>query len=464
MKQMQVQIKPKRIHFIGIGGCGMSGIADVLFSKGFQVTGSDVKENKTVAYLRSKGVQVFVGHAAENIDGADVVVLSSAIPETNPEVLAAKQLNIPMMARAQMLAEIMDAQQGIAITGTHGKTTTTSLMTTILIEAGLDPTFLIGGTLHQSGTNARLGEGAHCVAEADESDASFLFLNPCISIVTNIDMDHLRSYGSSFENLKKTFIEFLHRLPNDGLAVICYDDAINRSMLAEVKRPMVTYGFDPAADVQILNYKQEKAQSHFQLKFNESATILDILLNLPGKHNALNTAAVAIVAKHLGVADVAIKTALMNFAGVGRRFQIRGDYHLNGVKALVVDDYGHHPREIAATLDAARAAWPDRRLVLVFQPHRYTRTQDLLADFADVLARADQLILLEVYAAGELPIEGATGLNLKQAIFEKGKSNIIFLERGSVLSSVLPQVLQNDDILIMQGAGDIGAMASELVP
>lgn len=462
MKPMQ--IKSNRIHFVGIGGCGMSGIADVLFSKGYQVTGSDVKENKTVVYLRNKGMQIFIGHAAENIAGADIVVLSSAIPETNPEVIAAKELKIPMMARAEMLAEVMDAQLGIAIAGTHGKTTTTSLTTTILMEAGLDPTFLIGGTLHQSGTNARLGEGAYCVAEADESDASFLFLNPSISIVTNIDMDHLWSYGCDFENLKKTFIEFLHRLPNDGLAVVCYDDEINRSILAEIKRPLMTYGFHPDADVQVCNYSQEKAQSRFQLKFKKDGKVLDVLLNLPGKHNALNTAAATIVAKHIGIADEPIKKALLGFSGVGRRFQIRGDYTLNDMTALVVDDYGHHPREIAATLEAARAAWPNRRVLLVFQPHRYTRTQTLFNDFADVLAKADQLILLDVYSAGEQPIEGATGLNLKQAIIDRGRGNIVFLPRDTRLNSVLPQVLQNDDIIIMQGAGDIGAMASELVP
>lgn len=462
MKQMQ--IKAHHIHFVGIAGCGMSGIADVLFSKGYQVTGSDVKDNQTVAYLRSKGIQVFIGHAAENIQGADVIVLSSAIPETNSEIVAAKKLKIPMMPRAEMLADVMDDQCGIAVAGTHGKTTTTSLATTILMEAGLDPTFLIGGTLHQSGTNARLGEGAYCVAEADESDASFLFLNPSISIVTNIDMDHLWSYGSDFENLKKTFLEFLHRLPNDGLAVLCYDDEINRSILSEIKRPLVTYGFHPDADVQVLNYTQEKAQSHFQLRFSKTGNTLDILLNLPGTHNALNSAAATIVAKHIGIADQPIQKALKNFSGVGRRFQIRGDYQVNNVKALVVDDYGHHPREIAATLDAARAAWPNRRLVLVFQPHRYTRTQNLFDDFVEVLAKADQLILLDVYSAGEQPIEGATGLNLKQAIIEKGKANIVFLPRDTGLASVLQQVLQNDDVLIMQGAGDIGAMASELVP
>ncbi len=460
MKQTQA----KHIHFVGIGGCGMSGIADVLFSKGYQVSGSDVKENKSVVYLREKGMKVYIGHAEENINGADIVVLSSAIPETNPEVVAAKKLKVPMLARAQMLAKVMDEQRGIAIAGTHGKTTTTSLTTTVLIEAGLDPTFLIGGTLHQSGSNARLGEGAYCVAEADESDASFLFLNPCISIVTNIDVDHLWSYGSDFENLKKTFVEFLHRLPTDGLAVICYDDPVNRSILSEIQRPVVTYGFEPEADVQIVNFVQEKALSHFQLKFKATAELLDIQLNLPGKHNALNAAAATIVAKHLGINNASIKKALMGFSGVGRRFQIRGEYKINDIKALVIDDYGHHPREIAATLDAARAAWPERRIVLVFQPHRYTRTQNLFADFAEVLARPDQLILLDIYAAGEQPIEGASGFNLKQAITEKGQGNIVFLPRDKALKTVLLDVLKNEDILIMQGAGDIGAMASELVP
>lgn len=462
MKQMQQQTK--HIHFVGIGGCGMSGIADVLFSKGYRVSGSDLKENKTVAYLREKGMKIFIGHAEENIHGADIVVLSSAIPETNPEVVAAKKLKVPMLARAEMLAKVMDEQRGIAIAGTHGKTTTTSLTTTVLMEAGLDPTFFIGGTLHQSGSNARLGEGEYCVAEADESDASFLFLNPCIAIVTNIDVDHLWSYGSDFENLKKTFIEFLHRLPSDGLAVVCYDDPVNRSILSDIQRPVVTYGFEAGADVQILNFMQQKTQSHFQLKFKNTGETIDIQLNLPGKHNALNTAATIIVAKKLGIPDAPIKKALLGFSGVGRRFQIRGDYIINDIKVLVVDDYGHHPREIAATLEAARSAWPNRRIVLVFQPHRYTRTQNLFADFADVLSKPDQLILLDVYAAGEQPIEGATGLNLKQAISAKGRDNIVFLTRDQVLKTVLLTVLKNEDILIMQGAGDIGAMASDLVP
>lgn len=461
--QAQLQDKAKHIHFVGIGGCGMSGIADVLKSKGYKITGSDMKESKVAAYLRERGIEVNIGHAAENVEGADVVVLSSAIPETNPEVVAAKKQSIPQIARAEMLAEIMDAQKGIAIAGTHGKTTTTSLTTSILREGKFDPTFLIGGTLQESGSNAALGLGEYCVAEADESDASFLFLNPKISVLTNIDVDHLWSYGSDFQNLKQTFKDFISRLPDDGLAIVCIDDEINRDILPEIKKPILTYGFSEKADVQICNYEQHQAQSKFQLKFRNKNKILDIVLNLPGEHNALNATAAAIVAEEIGVNDIAIKTALMKFEGVGRRFQIRGEYKINNGKALLIDDYGHHPREVAATLTAARAAWPEKRIVLAFQPHRYSRTKNLFEDFADALAKPDELILLDVFSAGETPIEGADGPSLQQAIKDRGQKNITFVTRDEDITEILPTVIKDGDILILQGAGDVGAMAAGLI-
>lgn len=452
------------IHFVGIGGCGMSGIADVLFSKGHTITGSDVKENKTIQYLRNKGIQVYIGHAEHHIKGANLVVRSSAIDETNPELVAARQQRIPIFARAEMLAKIMDKQKGIAISGTHGKTTTTSLVTAIFLQAKKDPTYLIGGTLHQSGVNAKFGLGEFCIAEADESDASFLFLNPEIAIITNIDADHLWFYHDDFNRLKQTFIDFLHRLPDEGLAVLCHDDETNVSILPSIQRPYVTYGFHKNADVQVLNYSQFNLQSRFQIKFTKTQKVIDIVLNLPGKHNALNATAAFIVAQHAGIQERAIKTAYTKFSGVGRRFQIRGDYQINGVSALVIDDYGHHPREIAATLDAARSAWPNRRIVLAFQPHRYTRTKDLFNEFVEVLAKPDQLILLDVYPAGEQPIKGIDGLSLSNAIHNKATNQVMFLNRQTSLQTVLPSVLKENDILILQGAGDIAAIAVALVP
>jgi UDP-N-acetylmuramate--alanine ligase len=461
--QAQPQDIVKHIHFVGIGGCGMSGIADVLLSKGYKVTGSDVKENKVIVYLRERGAEVFIGHAAENIQGAELIVLSGAILETNPEVIAAKELNIPRMVRAEMLAEIMDQQKGIAIAGTHGKTTTTSLTTSILREGKFDPTFLIGGTLKESGSNAELGTGEYCVAEADESDASFLFLNPKISVLTNIDVDHLWLHDGNFQNLKQIFKDFIARLPEDGLAIVCIDDEINRDILPDITKPVLTYGFSKEADVQICHYEQHQTQSRFQLKFTKKNKVLDIVLNLPGEHNALNAAGAAIVAEEIGVNDIAIKAALMKFEGVGRRFQIRGEYKVNGATALLIDDYGHHPKEIAATLTAARAAWPEKRIVLAFQPHRYSRTNNLFEDFAQVLAKPDALILLDVFPAGEKPIAGADGLSLQQAIKEHGQKNVTFVSQNEDLAKILPNVIKDGDVLIMQGAGDIGTMAASLI-
>ncbi len=454
----------KRIHFIGIGGAGMGGIAEVLLHQGYEITGSDVSQNAMVKRLQNLGATITLQHAAENSIGADVVVISTAISETNPELVAAKEARIPIVPRAQMLADLMRMKQhGIAVAGTHGKTTTTSLLACVLTEAGLDPTFVIGGMLKSAGANAYLGKSPFFVAEADESDASFLYLHPEISIVTNIDADHMSTYHNNFSELKNTFIQFLHRLPFNGLAVVCIDDPIVQEILPHIARPILTYGFHPDADIQITDFQPVGFQSRFTLKHANDGKDIAITLNLPGTHNALNTAAVCGVALSLGVTETAIQNALEKFSGVGRRIQVYGELEMAQGNVLLIDDYGHHPREVIATWTAIRQAWPDRRLVVAYQPHRYTRTHDLFADFVDVLSQqADQLVLLDVYSAGETPIAGADGKALFQAVRQRSKTTPLFVPEIDDLADVLNQVLKDGDILLTQGAGTIGTIAPKL--
>lgn len=452
----------RRIHFIGIGGAGMGGIAEVLLNLGFTVSGSDLHENAVTKRLQKLGATFHAGHLPQNLDGAEVVVVSSAIDQQNPEIVAAREARIPVVRRAEMLAELMRLRFGIAIAGTHGKTTTTSLTASLLAEGGLDPTFVIGGRLNSAGTNARLGTSRYLVAEADESDASFLYLKPMISVVTNIDADHLVTYQGDFNKLKHTFVEFLHHLPFYGLAVLCIDDPVVRSILPQISRHYVTYGFDADADVRITDFSQDGTQSHFTVHRPKGSPALKVKLNLPGQHNALNAAAAIMIATELGVSDQAIAHALSEFAGVGRRFQMYGEMDFGKGTATLVDDYGHHPAEMRATIRAVRQAWPERRLVLAFQPHRYTRTKDLFEDFVDVVSTTDVLLLLEVYAASEEPIAGADGRTLCRAIRQRGAVDPIFVDKGVELSTILVDVLQDGDVVLMLGAGDIGNMSANL--
>jgi len=453
----------KHVHFVGIGGVGMAGIAEVLLRQGYVVSGSDLSENTLTQWLKVMGATIYRGHQASNIKGADVIVRSSAVDWENPELEAARLNRIPVVPRAEMLGELMRFRYGIAIAGTHGKTTTTSLVTSILAEAGLDPTFVIGGRLNSVGSNARMGRGHYLVAEADESDASFLHLKPMISVVTNIDQDHMGTYENSFDRLKDTFIDFLHRLPFYGLAVLCVDDSVVREILPQISRPVLTYGITEDADFKTSEYKQQGMRSQFVVQRPKGLSSLEVTLNLPGRHNVLNALAAIAIASELKVPDRAILDALENFAGIGRRFQVYGEFALHkGGKVTLVDDYGHHPREIAATLQAARESWPDRRLVMVYQPHRYTRTRDLFADFCNVLSLPDKLLLLDVYSAGEEFIRGADGLSLANEIKKRGRVNPIFVEKHDALPSLFANELQDGDVLLMQGAGNIGALAARL--
>jgi len=453
----------KHVHFVGIGGVGMAGIAEVLLREGYTVSGSDIAENTLTQWLRVMGATIYRGHQADNIKNADVIVRSTAVAEYNPELVAARHSHIPIVARAEMLGELMRFRYGIAISGTHGKTTTTSLVTSILAEAGLDPTFVIGGRLNSVGSNARLGRGHYLVAEADESDASFLYLNPMISIVTNIDQDHMGTYDNNFDRLKETFIEFLHRLPFYGLAVLCIDDPIVREILPKLSRPISTYGIGNEADFKTLGYTQNGMRTQFVVERPKGMSPLSVTLNLPGRHNVLNALAAIAVASELKVQDRAIMDALENFAGIGRRFQIYGDFALaNGGQVTLVDDYGHHPREIAATLQAARESWPDRRLVMVYQPHRYTRTRDLFVDFCNVLSKPDMLMLLDVYSAGEEYIQGADSASLVSELKKRGQIEPIFVENHDTLPALFERELQDGDVLLMQGAGNIGGLAAKL--
>ena len=453
----------KHIHFVGIGGVGMAGIAEVLLLQGYTVSGSDLSENSLTQWLRVMGATIYRGDDAANLKNSDLLVRSSAVEGNNPELEAARSARIPVVQRAEMLGELMRFRYGIAIAGTHGKTTTTSLVTSILAEAGLDPTFVIGGRLNSVGSNARLGRGHYLVAEADESDASFLYLKPMISIVTNIDEDHMGTYKNDFNQLKATFIEFLHRLPFYGLAVLCIDDPIVREVLPQLSRSILTYGINAEADVRTESYSQSGMQTKFTVIRPKGQPPLEVTLNLPGRHNVLNALAAIAVASELKVQDQAIVYALQHFAGIDRRFQVYGEFPLvKGGQVTLVDDYGHHPREIAATLQAARESWPDRRLVMVYQPHRYTRTRDLFADFCKVLSMPDKLLLLDVYSAGEEFIQGADGRTLVKGIKKLGQVDPIFVDKHDLLPSLFESELKDGDILLMQGAGNIGALAAQL--
>lgn len=454
--------KLKNIHFIGIGGAGMSGIAEVLINLGYQVSGSDMRVSKVTERLQEKGATVYIGHAAENINNTDVIVTSTAVNNENVEVIAAREQRIPIIPRAEMLAEIMRFRFGIAIAGTHGKTTTTSLLAVLMTEAGLDPTFVIGGLLNSAGTNAKLGESHYLVAEADESDASFLHLQPMIAVVTNIDEDHMSTYGGDFEQVKEAFKSFLHQLPFYGLAVMCVDDENIREISPDIGKPILTYGIEQEADFQALELRQEGFRTHFKLKRLGNESLLDVSLNMPGQHNVLNALAAITVASELGVSDEAIVAGLNHFKGVGRRFQVNGEIQLGAGSALLVDDYGHHPREVMATIKAVRAGWPEKRLVLAFQPHRYSRTQDLFEDFVDVLNEVDVLVLLDVFAAGEKPIAGSDGPALSKAIRQRGQLIPIFVKDIEQLPVVLKDVLLPGDIVLTSGAGNIGAASANL--
>ncbi len=451
----------RRLHFIGIGGAGMCGIAEVLLNQGYAIAGSDIKEGKTTERLRSLGAEIFIGHRAENVAGADVIVVSTAIDAENPEIIAARAARLPIVRRAEMLAELMRWRHGIAIAGTHGKTTTTSLVASILGEDGLDPTFVIGGLLNSAGTNARLGDSRYFVAEADESDASFLHLQPMAAVVTNIDADHMDTYGGSFDKLKQTFVEFLHNLPFYGLAVLCGDDPVIREILPDVARPIVTYGMGEDCDVRATDIRQDGLRTHFTV-LRAGHEPLPVTLNLPGLHNVLNALAAIAIATDEKVSDAAIVRALAAFAGVGRRFQQYGDFATAHGSVRLVDDYGHHPREVEATIRAARQSFPGRRLVMMFQPHRYTRTRDCFEDFVHVLSTVDALLLLEVYSAGEKPIAGADGRTLARSVRNRGSVDPVFIERAEELPAVLQHLLQPGDVLLTQGAGTVGGIAQEL--
>lgn len=450
----------EQVHFVGIGGAGMCGIAEVLLNEGYRVTGSDVAESKAVQRLRMLGIDVQIGHRVENIQNADVVVISSAIDPSNPEILAANQQMIPVIPRAAMLAELMRFRHGIAIAGTHGKTTTTSLVSSLLAEGGLDPSFVIGGKLNSCGSNAQLGKSIYFVAEADESDASFLFLKPTMAVVTNIDADHMNTYGHDFDKLRNTFIEFLHHLPFYGLAVLCIEDPEIRRIIPAIQRPMATYGFCEEAHYRALHWTQTALLSQFTVERPAPYPPLKIQLKLPGRHNVLNALAVIAIATELGIRDEAIVQGLFKFQGVDRRFQILGERSFKNGRALIVDDYGHHPQEIKVTLEALRLVWPDKRLIHVFQPHRYTRTQALFNEFVDVLSLADELLLFDIYSAGEKSIPGVSSEALVKKINEKSSKATLITDKN--FEEYLEQVVRDGDIILMQGAGNIGQLATTL--
>lgn len=450
------------IHFVGIGGVGMGGIAEVMLNLGYDISGSDISENAVTQRLTTLGAKIYFGHAAENVLDCDVVVVSTAVKEDNPEVITAHEKRIPVVPRAEMLAELMRFRYGIAVAGTHGKTTTTSLVASVLAEGDFDPTFVIGGRLNSAGTNARLGESHYLVAEADESDASFMHLQPMMAIVTNIDADHMETYGGDFENLRQTFIEFLHHLPFYGLAVLCIDDEEIRNVIPKINRPIKTYGFSDDADIRGMNLKQEGNKTYFSVAKEGDNNWLDITLNMPGEHNVLNALAAITVANEIGVDAESIQQALLKFEGIGRRFQINGNYQVGDANVMHIDDYGHHPREVEATIQAIRKGWPNNRLVVAFQPHRYTRTRDLFEDFTAVLATVDVLVLLEVYSAGEAVIAGADGRSLARSIRARGQVEPVFVEHIEELSTTLKGVLKDGDILLTLGAGSIGAAANKL--
>ncbi len=452
----------QRVHFVGIGGAGMGGIAELLHNLGYSISGSDIKESAMTQRLRNLGVRVQIGHDAAHVEAAELVVVSTAIVGDNVELVEARKRLIPTVPRAQMLAELMRLKHGIAVAGTHGKTTTTSLVANLLAEGGLDPTFVIGGRLNSIGAHARLGDGDYLVAEADESDASFLLLQPLIAVVTNIDADHMDTYEGDYQRLRHAFLEFLHRLPFFGHAVLCIDNVTVCELIPSVAKPVVTYGIESEADWRAEDIRQKGVRTLFRARHQESGGSLDVILNLPGRHNVLNALAAIAVARELGVSEAAVCAGLSGFQGIARRFQSFGDLETPAGAVTLVDDYAHHPTEIAATLQAARASWPERRLVAVFQPHRFTRTRDLFEDFANVLAKLDVLVLLEVYPAGEAPIKGADGRSLARAIRARGQVDPVFVDGPAALPSVLPAVLEAGDVMLVLGAGDVGAVPAQL--
>jgi UDP-N-acetylmuramate--alanine ligase len=456
----------RHIHFVGIGGAGMSGIAEVLLNQGYRISGSDLGESTVTRRLVALGAEVFIGHDAAHIEGADAIVTSTAVKEDNPEVVAAHARLVPVVPRAVMLAELMRMKKGVAIAGTHGKTTTTSLVASVLAAANLDPTFVIGGRLNSAGANAQLGSGEYIVVEADESDASFLNLLPVLSVVTNIDADHMDTYGHDFGRLKAAFVEFLHRMPFYGAAVVCVDDPTIRELLPQIARPITSYGFSEDAQVRAIHVRAIGTQMHFKVQRRNGVELpdLDVVLNLPGEHNVLNALAAIGIAVELGVDDASVLQALAEFKGVGRRFQRHGEVALpSGGTCTVVDDYGHHPVEMAATLAAARGAYPGRRLMLAFQPHRYTRTRDCFEDFVKVINQADAVLLAEVYAAGEAPIVAADGRSLARALRVAGKLEPVFVDDiGAMAQAVLDNAREGDVVLCM-GAGSIGTVAAQVV-
>ena len=452
----------RNIHFVGIGGAGMSGIAEVLLNQGYLITGSDINESTTTKRLQKLGARVFIGHRAENVRNADVVVVSSAIDKENREIAEAINNRTPIIRRAEMLAELMRYRHAIVIAGTHGKTTTTSLIASVLANGNLDPTFVIGGLLNSAGTNAKLGASRYMVAEADESDASFLHLHPMVAIVTNIDDDHMGTYEGDFEKLKKTFVDFLHNLPFYGLAVLCIDDPVVREILPYVSRPVLTYGFSEQADFRVMEVEQKQCVTRFRVRRLDREGLLDIKLNMPGLHNVLNATAAIVVATDEQLTDEDIQSGIENFQGVGRRFDVQGDLACKRGKVMLVDDYGHHPTEVAANIRAIRDGWPENRLVMIYQPHRYSRTHDLYDDFVDVLSEVDFLLLLDVYSAGEKPIRGADSRSLCRSIRQRGQIDPLLVKKTSDLKQILNDVLMDGDILVTQGAGSVGLLCKQL--
>lgn len=450
------------IHFIGIGGTGMCGIAEVLHNQAYTITGSDLNQSQTTDRLIGMGIRVFFGHDASHVASADVVVCSSAVSETNPEIIEAKSKRIPIVPRAEMLAELMRYRHGIAVAGTHGKTTTTSLLASIFAEAKLDPTYVIGGKLTSAGTNAKLGDSRYLIAEADESDASFLHLQPMVAVVTNIDEDHMSTYDGDVEKLKRTFVEFLHNLPFYGFVVLCTDDEKAASIQEAVSRPVLTYGTNADADFIASDIYLEKRSSQFTVARPEGSPALSVKLNIPGHHNVLNATAAIAVATEEGVPDAAILAGLEKFQGVGRRFEVLGEYPVAGGAAMLVDDYGHHPTEVKATIAAVRSGWPERRLVMIYQPHRYSRTKELFDDFVEGLSKVDKLIMLDVYSAGEKPIPGADTKALCRSMRERGEIEPLYVSDMNTLPDVVAKLVRGGDIVITQGAGNVSAVAQQL--
>lgn len=452
----------RRLHFVGIGGSGMSGIAELMTNLGYRVSGSDQQASETTRRLETLGIMVSIGHRAEQARSADAVVVSTAVAADNPELCAARAERIPVVRRAEMLAELMRFYYGVAVAGTHGKTTTTSLVASVLTEGGLDPTFVIGGILNSARANARLGTSQYLIAEADESDTSFLYLQPMLAVLTNIDADHMHAYDNDFDRLRSTFTEFLHHLPFYGLAVLCIDDDEVRALVPMTPRPVRTYGTLEGADVRAEGIRQEGPRMVFSVRWEGQESPLPVELNLPGRHNVLNALAAITVALELGVEEAAIRRALRDFQGIGRRFAVTEVEMGDGGELILVDDYGHHPRELAVTLDAARRGWPDRRLVLIFQPHRFTRTQERFEDFVQVLSQADVLVLCEVYAAGEAPLPGADGRTLNRAIQARGEVDPVFAGELDEVPRILGTLLADGDLVLTMGAGDIGVLAGRL--